>query len=101
MLPGTKVGHVLISQFSERSTENVAKAVGELKSQGAQALILDLRNDPGGLRDEAIGVASQFLKQGNVLVRGQRPGPAQDLSGQAWRRGHGLAVGRAGERGHG
>ncbi|MHB1132545.1 MAG: S41 family peptidase [Chloroflexota bacterium] len=76
LLPGSNIGHILVSQFSERSTENIVRAVAEVKSQGARGIILDLRNDPGGLRDEAIGVASQFLKEGNALVevnaQGQR-----------------------------
>ncbi len=68
MVPGTSVAHVLLSQFAERATQDLAKALAEARERGATAVILDLRNNPGGLRDEAIGVASQFLAAGNVLV---------------------------------
>ncbi len=40
----------------------------QIQAQGATSIILDLRNDPGGLLDEAIGVTSQFLGSGNVLL---------------------------------
>jgi carboxyl-terminal processing protease len=76
MLPGTKTGHVLISQFGERTSDELIKAIGQMKSAGATAIILDLRNNPGGLLNEAVGVASQFLREGTVLLeenaQGQR-----------------------------
>ncbi|MDA8188455.1 MAG: S41 family peptidase [Dehalococcoidales bacterium] len=68
LLPGTQVAHVLISQFSEHTKDNLVSALTDARSKGATAIILDLRNDPGGLRDEAIKVASQFLREGNVLL---------------------------------
>ncbi len=68
MVPGTTVAHVLLSQFAERATQDLVKALAEARERGATAVILDLRNNPGGLRDEAIGVTSQFLTTGNVLV---------------------------------
>ncbi|MCC7105985.1 MAG: S41 family peptidase [Chloroflexi bacterium] len=67
-LPGTSVADVAISQFSEHCTDQLIAALQAARSGGATALILDLRNDPGGIRDEAIGVASQFLKDGLVLI---------------------------------
>lgn len=67
-LSGTNIAHVLISEFGERATSDLVAALNAATSGGARALILDLRNDPGGLRDEAIGVASQFLREGNVLL---------------------------------
>lgn len=66
--PGANIAHVLISQFGERATDELVAALKDARSSGATAVILDLRNDPGGLRDEAIGVASQFLGDGNVLI---------------------------------
>lgn len=69
MLPGTKVAHVLVSRFAERASDETVAALKAAQEQGATAIILDLRNDPGGIRDEAIAVASQFLKDGNVLIQ--------------------------------
>lgn len=66
-LPGTTAAHVQISEFGEHSTDELVAAINAARSGGATGIILDLRDNPGGLRDEAVGVASQFLKGGNVL----------------------------------
>jgi carboxyl-terminal processing protease len=68
MLPGTAVAHVLVAQFAENCTNDLISAMNDARSKGANAYVLDLRGNPGGLRDEAIGVASQFLGSGNVLI---------------------------------
>jgi carboxyl-terminal processing protease len=68
MLPGTLVAHLEISAFSQGSTRDLEQALGEIQKAGAKGIILDLRNDPGGLLEEATGVASQFLRSGNVLL---------------------------------
>ncbi len=67
MLPGTHVAHLRIAAFSSGVTNDLITAIQEIRSQGGQAIILDLRNDPGGLLDEAVSVASQFLASGDVL----------------------------------
>src|SRR5262249_4301328 len=67
-VPGTAVAHVLIRQFAEHATDELVEALPAIRAGGATAVVLDLRNDPGGLRDEAIGLASQFLGEGNVLL---------------------------------
>ncbi len=66
-LPGTDIAHVRIAMFSDGSAGDLRKALVEIQRQGARGIILDLRNNPGGALDEAIGVASQFLASGNVL----------------------------------
>ena len=68
ILPETEVAHVLISQFGERTANQLAAALTDARANGATAIILDLRNNPGGLLNEAVGVASQFLSGGNVLL---------------------------------
>jgi len=67
-LPGTTIAHVRIAAFSQGVSADLQKALAEVRAQGMTGVILDLRNDPGGLLDEVIGVASQFLKGGNVLL---------------------------------
>jgi carboxyl-terminal processing protease len=67
-LPGTTIAHVRIAAFSQGVTKDLQKALTDIQQQGLTGVILDLRDDPGGLLDEAIGVASQFLKGGNVLL---------------------------------
>lgn len=67
-LPGTKVAHLRIAGFSEGVTGNLKQALKEIQQQKLQALVLDLRNDPGGLLEQAVGSTSQFLRSGNVLL---------------------------------
>jgi carboxyl-terminal processing protease len=66
-LPGTQLAHVRIAMFSDGETADLRKALLEIKDQGLQGIILDLRNNPGGALDEALGTASQFLRSGNVM----------------------------------
>ncbi|MCC2597715.1 S41 family peptidase [Pusillimonas sp. MFBS29] len=62
------IAYVRIAQFQERTVEDLGRQLSELGGKGApKALILDLRNDPGGLLEGAIGVSSAFLKP-DVLV---------------------------------
>lgn len=67
MVPGTKVALVRLNQFSATAKAEVVEAYKALKVAGAESLIFDIRNNPGGLLSQAIGVTSQFLKNGNVL----------------------------------
>jgi carboxyl-terminal processing protease len=66
-LPGTDIAHVRIALFSDGEAADLRQALREMERQGVRKLILDLRNNPGGALDEAIGTASQFLASGNVL----------------------------------
>jgi carboxyl-terminal processing protease len=66
-LPGTALAHVRIAMFSEGETADLRKALLEIQDQHLQGIILDLRNNPGGALEEAVGTASQFLRSGNVL----------------------------------
>ena len=70
-------GYVRISSFQENTTENLIKALRKLQSQPTplEGLVLDLRNDPGGLLNEAINVADQFLDDGIIVsTKGRLPG---------------------------
>ncbi|NTW02447.1 MAG: S41 family peptidase, partial [Oscillochloris sp.] len=74
MLPNA-VALVRLSSFDQNSGDQMQQALQAAKDQGAQAIILDLRNNPGGLLDEAISVASQFLPEGStVLLEANRDG---------------------------
>jgi carboxyl-terminal processing protease len=79
MLPGTKVAHVRIARFSQGTTDELRQALQEIKAQGATGLVLDLRNDPGGLLSEAIGVTSQFINSGNVLLEKDAQGKITEV----------------------
>jgi len=69
------VGVVRIAQFQQATHTEVRKALTELSTEGElDGLILDLRNDPGGLLDQAVKVADLFLKEGTVVsTRGRDP----------------------------
>ena len=62
------IGYLNISDFNRGTGKEVADALAELKSQGMEQLLLDLRNNGGGLLDQAIEVADQFLTSGNDIV---------------------------------
>jgi carboxyl-terminal processing protease len=66
-LPGSNLAHLRIAMFSEGETADLKKALLEIEKQGLGGIILDIRNNPGGALEEAIGTASQFLKTGNVM----------------------------------
>jgi carboxyl-terminal processing protease len=66
MAPGT--GYLRLADFSETSDEEIVAAMKKLTSQGMERLVFDLRDNPGGLLDAAIGIASHFLKRGQMVV---------------------------------
>jgi carboxyl-terminal processing protease len=67
-IPGTTIAHLRIAAFSDGVSADLQKALQEIQQQGMTGIILDLRNDPGGLLQEAVGVTSQFISSGNVLL---------------------------------
>ncbi len=67
-LPGTTVAHLRISSFIKGTSVGLDNALTEIKAKGVTAIIFDLRDNPGGLLDEAVSVASRFLNSGNVLL---------------------------------
>jgi carboxyl-terminal processing protease len=65
------VGYIHITSFNEQTTADLQKAIRGLKKQIGSKLrgyVIDLRNDPGGLLDQAIGVADAFLDQGTIVI---------------------------------
>jgi carboxyl-terminal processing protease len=65
---GRKIGYIALAQFSRGATDALRDTVTSLRERGAQALVLDLRGDPGGLLDEAVGIAGAFLPKGSTVV---------------------------------
>lgn len=66
---GTRVAHLEISRFGERTTDELDKAIGEIliERPNIAGIVLDLRNNPGGFFDGAIEVAGEFMKEGVVV----------------------------------
>jgi carboxyl-terminal processing protease len=73
----TKVGYVRVTQFSAPTAAELARAVEDLEAKGMQALILDLRHNPGGLLDSAVEVAGHFLGPGVLVVSTEGRVPSQ------------------------
>ena len=61
------IGYFRISQFSEPTAEALAQQISEIKSEGVDSIILDLRNNPGGLLSSAIEIADMFLEKGTIV----------------------------------
>ena len=79
-LPGTSVVHIRIASFGSGTTKELQDVLSAIRQQGVSSIILDLRNDPGGILDEAVGVASEFLKTGNVLLEKSANGNIKPVS---------------------
>ena len=65
-----KVGYVRISSFNEQTQENLVQAVDDLMREAGpelQGIVLDLRNNPGGLLSQAVGVTDAFLDKGEIV----------------------------------
>ena len=79
------VGYLRIAEFSAKTADDVADSLKKLKKDGATSLILDLRNDPGGLLSAAVEVASMFLGEGKLVVytQGRKADSRQDFTAAA------------------
>ena len=79
VLPGG-VGYLQLTEFSERSGDEFRRALAQLRQEGATSLVLDLRNNPGGLLDAAVEVAEPFFRKGELIVytQGRKPEDRDD-----------------------
>jgi carboxyl-terminal processing protease len=77
MFPGTNVALIRLSQFSANANDELTIALLESEVAGATGLVLDVRNNPGGLLEQAVKVTSQFLSGGNVLQQEDAEGNRQ------------------------
>lgn len=62
------IGYIVLSKFNSKTTSETKAALIDLKSQGAKKIILDLRGNPGGLLNEAIGVVNLFVEKDQVIT---------------------------------
>jgi len=78
---GDDVGYIRITQFTEQTTEGLKKAIADLTEQNGDKLkgfVVDLRNNPGGLLDQAISVSDAFLEKGEIVsTRGRNADETQ------------------------
>lgn len=86
VLPGG-IGYLQLTQFSERTGEEFRAAMVRLTREGVKGLILDLRNNPGGLLDAAVDVAEPFFPAGELIVytQGRAPGKREEFRSRSRR----------------
>jgi carboxyl-terminal processing protease len=82
------IGYIRVSQFNEQTTENLKKAISDLTTQippeKLKGFVLDLRNNPGGLLDQAISVSDAFLEKGEIVsTRGRNAEETQRFNARA------------------
>ena len=63
-----KIGYIKLNQFTEDAGIEVERSLRKLQSQGAKGVVFDLRGNPGGLLEQAVSVASKFLKEDRLVV---------------------------------
>ena len=63
-----KTGYIVLSQFNRKATFETQAALLDLKTQGAEKIILDLRGNPGGLLGEAVNICNLFVPKGEIIV---------------------------------
>jgi carboxyl-terminal processing protease len=75
------IGYLSLTSVSQTAAQELDQAIEELRSQGARSLILDLRNNPGGIVQQGVALADLFLGPGEVVVdmRGRAPGESHTL----------------------
>jgi carboxyl-terminal processing protease len=86
-LDENKIGYVRLVSFGEKTSDDLETALKTLKKQGMQALILDLRWNPGGLLEQAVDVCEKFLPRGELVVTTEGRNNAQNSVRRAM--GHG------------
>ena len=74
------IGYIKLVEFQERTPEDLEKALKKLEGEGIAALILDLRNNPGGLLEGAVGVSERFLQKDKVIVSIRARDPANNAT---------------------
>jgi carboxyl-terminal processing protease len=79
------VGYVRIVEFSAKTADDLSDALRKLAKDGANSLVLDLRNNPGGLLSAAVETSSLFLGEGKLIVytQGRKPESRQDFTAGA------------------
>jgi carboxyl-terminal processing protease len=63
-----KTGYIALTKFNRKASRETANALKELKADGAESIILDLRGNPGGLLSEAINIVNLFVPKGRLVV---------------------------------
>lgn len=74
---GKKIAYIKLTRFGDKTNSEWEQAVSETLASGANGVVLDMRNNPGGYLDGAVYIASEFLKDGNVVLQENSAGERQ------------------------
>jgi carboxyl-terminal processing protease len=83
LLPGTPIAHVAIQNFGSQADTQLRAAVDVARRQGARALLLDVRGNPGGLKEQAVAVTSEFIADGTVFIQQDARGNREDVTAKS------------------
>lgn len=72
--PDNKIGYLAIKEFDESTTDDFFNQLDKLEEEGAKSLVLDLRNNPGGLLDTCLKIADRFLDEGDIVFTKDKNG---------------------------
>ena len=86
-LAADKIGYVRLTQFGERTADELEDALAHMEAQGMESLVMDLRGNPGGLLDQAVAVCEKFLERGQPIVSTEGRNRAADVQRVASGRG--------------
>lgn len=76
---GDKIGYLRLRQFQENTADDLEAALKDLEDQDVEAIIMDLRSNPGGLLNSAVEVADKFLEKGKLIVYTEGRKSNQDM----------------------
>lgn len=82
MIPGKGIGYISLTQFTEKTPDELESTITRLKKEGMRAVLLDLRNNPGGELRSAVKVASYFIPRGPVVYIQYRSGREETYSSE-------------------
>ena len=77
---GIAVGYIRLDEFSAHAAEQMELAIADLSAQGAEAFVLDLRNNPGGLLQASIDISRMWLRRGPIVRTVNRSGDSEKIS---------------------
>ncbi|MEO0351640.1 MAG: S41 family peptidase [Cyanobacteria bacterium P01_A01_bin.15] len=77
---GINVGYIRLDEFSAHAAEQMQAAIADLSTQGAEAFVLDLRNNPGGLLQASVDISRMWLRRGPIVRTVDRSGDSEEIS---------------------
>jgi carboxyl-terminal processing protease len=80
MLPGVPIAHIAIHDFGGNADNQLRAALQTARHAGVKGLIIDLRGNPGGLKEQAVTVTSEFVRGGNVFIEQDAAGKRQEIA---------------------